>query len=127
MSYGTILGLQKYNKWILKIKLFLRYGEPTVEGYYKKISQAFVSLRLNGSSSGNYEPVILFDGANGVGALAMEEFMKHLQDTLKVTIYNKDGILNHMCGADHVKASCHLFSICCSLVCTFHTVCLYYW
>ncbi|XP_050708023.1 phosphoacetylglucosamine mutase-like [Eriocheir sinensis] len=79
------------------------YGEPTVEGYYKKISQAFVSLRSHGSSSANYEPVVLFDGANGVGALAMEEFMKHLQNTLKVTIYNKEGILNHMCGADFVK------------------------
>lgn len=76
-----------------------------MEGYYKKISQAFVSLRLHGSSNGNYEPVILFDGANGVGALAMEEFMKHLQDSLRVTMYNKDGILNHMCGADFVKAS----------------------
>ncbi|KAK8404171.1 hypothetical protein O3P69_000323 [Scylla paramamosain] len=80
------------------------YGEPTIEGYYKKISQAFVTLRSGGASNGNYEPVILFDGANGVGALAMEEFTKHLQDSLKVTMYNKgEGILNHLCGADYVK------------------------
>ncbi|XP_045118302.1 phosphoacetylglucosamine mutase-like [Portunus trituberculatus] len=80
------------------------YGEPTIEGYYKKISQAFVSLRSGGACNGNYEPVILFDGANGVGALAMEEFTKHLQDALKVTMYNKgEGVLNHLCGADYVK------------------------
>ena len=52
--------------------------------------------------------MILYDGANGIGALAMEEFMKHLQDSLKVTMYNKgEGILNHMCGADYVKACCY--------------------
>lgn len=80
-----------------------------MEGYYKKISQAFVRLRSQGSSNGNYEPVILFDGANGIGALAMEEFMKHLQDSLKVTMFNKgEGILNHMCGADYVKASSYM-------------------
>lgn len=84
-----------------------------MEGYYKKISQAFVSLRVHGSSSAKYEPVILFDGANGVGALAMEEFMKHLQDTLKVTIYNKgEGVLNHMCGADFVKVCCNVHGPC---------------
>lgn len=87
-----------------------------MEGYYKKISEAFVSLRSHGSSFANYEPVILFDGANGVGALAMEEFMKHLQNALKVTIYNKEGILNHMCGADFVKASLSELNFCCSWV-----------
>ncbi|KAG0710182.1 Phosphoacetylglucosamine mutase [Chionoecetes opilio] len=82
------------------------YGEPTVEGYYKKISQAFTLLRSQGASNGKYEPVILFDGANGVGALAMEEFLKHLpQTSLKATTFNKGaGILNHLCGADYVKA-----------------------
>ncbi|XP_053634172.1 phosphoacetylglucosamine mutase isoform X2 [Cherax quadricarinatus] len=80
------------------------YGKATVKGYYQKIAQAFVKLRSSSSSHGNYDPVILFDGANGVGALAMTEFLNHLQDSLRVTIFNKgEGVLNHMCGADYVK------------------------
>ncbi|XP_071530798.1 phosphoacetylglucosamine mutase [Panulirus ornatus] len=81
-----------------------KYGEPTEKGYYQKIAQAFVKLRSSGISNGNYDPVILFDGANGVGALAMAEFLNYMEGSLHTTIFNKgEGVLNHMCGADYVK------------------------
>jgi len=80
------------------------YGEPTEEGYYKKLTSAFKALRSSGASNGNYKPEVLFDGANGVGATKMEEFAKLIGDSLTSTIYNKgEGILNHLCGADFVK------------------------
>lgn len=75
-----------------------------MEGYYQKISKAFVHLRAAGASNGKYAPEILYDGANGVGALAVEEFVGQIGNALNITRYNKgDGILNHMCGADFVK------------------------
>lgn len=81
-----------------------RYGEPTEEGYYKKIAQAFAKLRVSGASRGSYEPTILFDGANGVGAIMMERFIPYLGDSIKSTMYNNgEGVLNHLCGADYVK------------------------
>jgi len=80
------------------------YGEPTEEGYYKKITTAFKKLRSSGASNGKYVPELLYDGANGVGAAKMEEFSKLLGNSLTTTIHNKgEGILNHLCGADHVK------------------------
>lgn len=86
------------------LEIFFRYGEPTVKGYYQKIAQAFVKLRSSGISTGNYNPVILFDGANGVGALAMAKFLDHMEGSLNTTIFNKgEGVLNLMCGADYVK------------------------
>ncbi|KAG7176260.1 Phosphoacetylglucosamine mutase-like [Homarus americanus] len=81
-----------------------KYGEATVQGYYQKISRAFNKLRSSGTSNGNYDPVILYDGANGVGALAMSEFLNNMKKSLNVTIFNKgEGVLNHLCGADYVK------------------------
>lgn len=81
-----------------------QYGEPTEEGYYKKIAQAFAKLRVSGASRGSYEPTILFDGANGVGAIMMERFIPYLGDSIKSTMYNNgEGVLNHLCGADYVK------------------------
>lgn len=81
------------------------YGVPTEEAYYKKLCGAFVALR--GTSElerGNYRNRLVFDGANGVGARKMLQFMKHMQNTLGIEVYNKgDGKINHDCGADHVK------------------------
>lgn len=48
----------------------------------------------------NYEPIIDFDGANGVGSIAMQEFKSRLGKSLTVNIYNDDittkGKLNNM-------------------------------
>ncbi|XP_076345832.1 phosphoglucomutase 3-like protein nst isoform X2 [Tachypleus tridentatus] len=82
-----------------------QYGESSEEGYYRKLSKAFLHLRTVGTSKENYQPSLNLDGANGVGALKMKIFQKYLGEGLNVTIFN-DGIkgkLNHMCGADFVK------------------------
>ena len=79
------------------------YGEATEEGYYKKISKAFLHLR---SLSGKTEvPVIKLDGANGVGALKIKEMAKHLDSSLSIWVCNdgSTGKLNEKCGADFVK------------------------
>ena len=80
-----------------------QYGEPTAEGYYKKLSAAFVQLReLSGQTN---TLTIKIDGANGVGAVIMKNFKTFFQDSLHIEIYNDgtSGKLNDKCGADHVK------------------------
>ncbi|KAG1677775.1 Phosphoacetylglucosamine mutase [Nymphon striatum] len=112
-----------------------KYGEATESGYFKKLSSALIKLFgdsssikqgyaiccISGSSRGarlelvyflgfvkevdNYRPVIIFDGANGVGALKMNEFSKYISEILTVEVVNDgtSGQLNHLCGADYVK------------------------
>ncbi|XP_072144043.1 phosphoacetylglucosamine mutase isoform X2 [Dermacentor andersoni] len=81
------------------------YGEPTEEGYFNKITKAFMQIRANGSAVRNYVPFIRLDGANGVGAVKMKTLLPHLGGLLKIETYNdgSEGRLNHMCGADFVK------------------------
>ena len=80
------------------------YGEPTIEGYYAKLSNAFKKfLSLTGEKK-VYKSKLLFDGANGVGAPAMAEFNKLLSDVLEVQMVNQgEGELNSGCGADYFK------------------------
>ncbi|XP_022254003.1 phosphoacetylglucosamine mutase-like [Limulus polyphemus] len=82
-----------------------QYGACSEEGYYRKLSKAFLHLRTVGASKGNYQSSLNLDGANGVGALKMKVFQKYLGEGLNVTIFNdgSKGKLNHMCGADFVK------------------------
>lgn len=80
------------------------YGEATEDGYFKKMTTAFKELRGDKPSNGNYIPSIMFDGANGVGALKMKVSLLYLGDSLQVQLYNDgNGKLNHLCGADYVK------------------------
>ena len=80
------------------------YGEPSIDGYYSKISSAFKKFMNLAGQTKVYTPKLLFDGANGVGAVAMEGFQHHLADVLDVEIVRKgEGELNFQCGADFVK------------------------
>ncbi|KAI4488215.1 hypothetical protein M0804_005063 [Polistes exclamans] len=82
------------------------YGESTLEAYYNKFSKAYKRMReyKNVLINDKYIAELHLDAANGVGALAMKEFQKHLDSVLKVNIYNDgNGELNYMCGADYVK------------------------
>jgi phosphoacetylglucosamine mutase len=66
------------------------YGEPSLNGYFTKLSDAFKKF-VAGSTSSNssrYSPSIMFDGANGVGAQAMQEFVRRLEGVLNVTMFN---------------------------------------
>lgn len=79
------------------------YGEATEEGYYNKISNAFLDLRSLSGKTG--VPVVKLDGANGVGALKVKMLAKKLKGTLSLVICNdgSSGKLNEKCGADYVK------------------------
>ena len=59
------------------------------------------------ASPGNYSPVLMFDGANGVGAAKMADFLPYLGDSLQVKVFNigteAGDVLNKDCGADYVK------------------------
>ncbi|XP_041369349.1 phosphoacetylglucosamine mutase-like [Gigantopelta aegis] len=82
-----------------------RYGVASEDGYYNKLSQAFVKLRDLTSGDGGYQSTVHIDAANGIGALKMELLDRHLNHTLEVEIYNNgsEGKLNFECGADFVK------------------------
>ncbi|XP_067646195.1 phosphoacetylglucosamine mutase [Eurosta solidaginis] len=80
------------------------YGQPTEEGYYGKLITAFESLRGDKLENGNYRNKLVFDGANGVGARKMLQFLKRMHNSLQVDVINKgDGKINENCGADYVK------------------------
>ncbi|CAD1480593.1 unnamed protein product, partial [Heterotrigona itama] len=80
------------------------YGDPTLHGYYVKLSEAFKYVRQEQINNGQYVAELLLDAANGVGAIAAKEFQKYLGTTLAINIYNDgNGELNYMCGADYVK------------------------
>ncbi|KAJ3643989.1 hypothetical protein Zmor_026667 [Zophobas morio] len=85
-----------------------QYGEPTEDGYYKKLTGAFKKLRGETYTNGNYKNRLLYDGANGVGAKKIKYFQELLGNTLKIEMFNDaiigSGKLNYMCGADYVKS-----------------------
>jgi phosphoacetylglucosamine mutase len=80
------------------------YGEPTAEGYYQKLSDAFKKIVHDKPKLS----ALQVDCANGVGAIALEKLAKVIgPDYLEVTMVHTDvngkGVLNFECGADHVK------------------------
>ncbi|KAG2228783.1 hypothetical protein INT48_000917 [Thamnidium elegans] len=81
------------------------YGEPTEEGYYKKLTTAFATAKGKPRLS-----TLHVDCANGVGAPKLRELLKFISpNTLSVDIVNEDtttlGQLNKNCGADFVKTN----------------------
>lgn len=71
------------------------YGTPTEEGYYSKLITSFKALRGTDYERGNYKNRLLFDGANGVGARKMVQFLKRMNGELNVDVYNKgEGKIN---------------------------------
>uniref|UniRef100_A0A3Q0REP3 Phosphoacetylglucosamine mutase n=1 Tax=Amphilophus citrinellus TaxID=61819 RepID=A0A3Q0REP3_AMPCI len=82
-----------------------KYGEATVEGYYRKFCQAFIQLTKNTSNRTDDQKHLCLDGANGIGALKVREMESHLKKELQISLFNdgSKGKLNHQCGADFVK------------------------
>jgi len=82
------------------------YGQPTEQGYFEKISKAFLNIwtRLNPQAT-NKE--LYVDGANGVGAIKLNLLSEHLGDSFILRLFNDNSLpgdkLNHLCGADFVK------------------------
>lgn len=62
------------------------YGEPSAEGYYKKLAAAFKVL-VEGKP--RLSPLVL-DCANGVGAPKFKEILPYLGDSFAVKIVNDD-------------------------------------
>ncbi|XP_054425643.1 phosphoacetylglucosamine mutase isoform X3 [Pteronotus mesoamericanus] len=103
-----------------------QYGKATVEGYYQKLSKAFVELTKQGctvlalvslpcvgiflashaSCHGDEHPPLKVDCANGIGALKLGEMGRFLSQGLTLQLFNvgTKGKLNHLCGADFVKS-----------------------
>ncbi|XP_051909391.1 phosphoacetylglucosamine mutase isoform X2 [Hippocampus zosterae] len=81
-----------------------QYGEATVEGYYRKLCQAFIELTKNTPNRTDDQKHLTVDGANGIGALKLREMERHLKRELQISLFNEGhGKLNHQCGADFVK------------------------
>ncbi|XP_026272665.1 phosphoacetylglucosamine mutase isoform X2 [Frankliniella occidentalis] len=85
------------------------YGDPTIDGYFEKLANAFRSFREEvvserGPESGNYEPKIVADMANGVGGPMLKKMSELIKDLLTIELFNTgEGELNHESGADYVK------------------------
>ena len=97
------------------------YGPDSEEGYVEKTTTAFKKLivslytpfRENHSSFNMLQagkaaiPPLLVDCANGVGALALQNIIPALGESLTLTPINDAistaGALNNACGADYVK------------------------
>uniref|UniRef100_A0A8B9L646 Phosphoacetylglucosamine mutase n=1 Tax=Astyanax mexicanus TaxID=7994 RepID=A0A8B9L646_ASTMX len=81
------------------------YGTDTLQGYYQKLSHAFIELTKNAQNHTDDQKRLLLDGANGIGALKMREMETFFQSALQVALFNDgcSGKLNHLCGADYVK------------------------
>ncbi|GAA5864194.1 hypothetical protein JCM8547_001288 [Rhodosporidiobolus lusitaniae] len=80
------------------------YGEPTIEGYYKKLATAYTTL----AKGRDLLPALTVDCANGVGAPKLKEFVSLVgTDILPLRTVRDDhtlrGNLNLNCGADFVK------------------------
>ncbi|NXA35578.1 AGM1 mutase, partial [Eudromia elegans] len=84
-----------------------QYGKATLEGYYEKLSKAFIELikKANSSSSGDRQRHLKIDCANGIGALKLIEMERYFPQEVLINLYNDgtNGKLNHLCGADYVK------------------------
>lgn len=92
--------------YIVKSYNFPQFAEPTVEGYYKAISDAFKELHeITVEPEGSrYQPKLIVDCANGVGAPRFRDLLQHIpKELLEVEFRNESGPLNHLCGADFVK------------------------
>ncbi|KLO17033.1 phosphoacetylglucosamine mutase [Schizopora paradoxa] len=79
------------------------YGDDSVDGYMKKLSESFKSLVAGKTRP---EPLII-DCANGVGAPTAEILVKYLGESIPLILHNTaistKGALNYECGADYVK------------------------
>ncbi|KAJ8274721.1 hypothetical protein COCON_G00093460 [Conger conger] len=103
-DYGLLTTPQLHFMVCCKNTQF-RYGTATVEGYYEKLSQAFIQLTKHAPNRTDDQKHLLVDGANGIGALKMREMEPFLQKELKISLHNdgSQGKLNFLCGADYVK------------------------
>ncbi|GAA6007132.1 hypothetical protein JCM10207_001521 [Rhodosporidiobolus poonsookiae] len=80
------------------------YGEPTIEGYYKKLAAAYTAL----AKGRQLLPAVTVDCANGVGAPKLKEFVEVIGGDILPMHTVRDnhtlkGNLNLNCGADYVK------------------------
>ncbi|XP_049628194.1 phosphoacetylglucosamine mutase [Suncus etruscus] len=83
-----------------------QYGEATLEGYYQKLSKAFVELSKQVSYNGDGHRSLKVDCANGIGALKLKEMEHYFSKELSIKLFNDGtkGKLNYLCGADFVKS-----------------------
>ncbi|ULT97511.1 hypothetical protein L3Y34_005372 [Caenorhabditis briggsae] len=82
------------------------FADPTHQGYYDAISGAFKKLyEMTQEPDGSrYQPELIVDCANGVGAPRFRELLKQIpKEMLSIELRNENGELNHGCGADFVK------------------------
>lgn len=84
------------------------FGTTSIEGYHEKLG---LSLKKIASLNSFDElPEIVIDGANGIGSLQMDEFLKINKDlkwNVRVVNSNTENpeALNVNCGADYVKTN----------------------
>ncbi|XP_062573911.1 phosphoacetylglucosamine mutase-like [Saccostrea cucullata] len=85
------------------------YGKPTEDGYFEKLTGAFIKLRNMRKTKKmktleSYNACLYLDAANGVGGGKVPVLQAKLGEPLTINLVNDgSGKLNHDCGADFVK------------------------
>ena len=76
-------------------------------GYYTRMSTAFRNLTKGTTFTAESRGVLVADGACGIGAVQFPKVAALLTDLLKVEVRQRpeDGVLNHLCGAEHAQKS----------------------
>lgn len=98
------------------------YGEAHEDGYNQKLARAFCNVwsLIQFNNNGKYENELYVDGANGIGALKVnnlyqtllkvaeeEASLDQIAKVVDLHVFNEakspEDRLNHLCGADFVK------------------------
>jgi phosphoacetylglucosamine mutase len=86
-----------------------QYGKPSEDGYFEKLTEAFIKLRnmrkmKKAKTLELYSSSLYVDAANGIGAQKVPILQSKLGELLKINLVSDgSGRLNHECGADFVK------------------------
>jgi phosphoacetylglucosamine mutase len=85
-----------------------RHMVPSEAAYFHRLTDAFFALTA-GSVGPGFDRKVTVDGANGIGGPKLHALGRALgHSNWQVTVVNDGtggGVLNHDCGADHVKVS----------------------
>lgn len=66
----------------------MKNHKPTILDYYIQFSNAFKFVRGTQNKKNKYIAELQVDAANGVGAIALQNFQQYLEGTLKMNIFN---------------------------------------
>ena len=100
VNYG-LLSTPQLHYMVRCLNTDSAYGQPTEEGYFTKLSNAFYSIweMIDFEKNAKYDLDLFIDGANGIGADKVREMCKHfakltsekkIASNLNIHLFNED-------------------------------------